>query len=148
MALSRSGFRVADIVAAKSDDVRADRASRYRQLACCDRQLEAARTGASRVDVENVITLGHGRYMRMTGYHDTDPCGARIDVELSDIVDHVDQDLADPQQLRSGQTFGPVAVIVVAAHDGKRSECRKLFENIGVADVAAVDDPVATIEER
>jgi hypothetical protein len=57
-------------------------------------------------------------------------------------------DASDGNQLCLVNTFSPGADVVVSAYGRDRSESGKLFEDASVADVATVNDMVATVEER
>jgi hypothetical protein len=64
----------------------------------------------------------------------------RVEVELGEIVQHVNADAADLQlgTLRHGSR--PAVAIVVAAHRGERRDLAQRVEDQRIADVAGVDD--------
>ena len=57
-------------------------------------------------------------------------------------------DASDGDQLCFVNTLSPGADVVVSAYCRDRSKSGKFFEDARVADVATVNDMVATVEER
>jgi hypothetical protein len=80
-----------------------------RELGRGDRQAKPARARASRVDVEDAVALLHRRAVRMPRDDDAHAGGARLDVDLREIVDRVDEDLAEADQLALAQALCPRA---------------------------------------
>jgi hypothetical protein len=85
--------------------------------------------------------------MRMTGNDDTNPRGAGVDIELREIVDDVDEYVAYPDQLGLTQARRPRLRIIIASDGNQRSHGGEFLENLGPADVAAVDDVIAADEK-
>jgi len=122
-------------------------ASRDDELGHRDGKLEPTRTGASRVDEKNAIAFGHGRLVRVAEDDGPDSGPAGLDVQLLDVVDHIDEDLLEADQLGLAQTAGPRALVVVASDGCHGCECRQFPKNGRTRDVASVHDVVAAAQE-
>ena len=70
-----------------------------------------------------------------------------IHIQLSEIVNDVNANLADVEDLCFTQRNGPSAIVVVAAYGGNGSELGKLLNYPGVADIARVNDEVAAAKD-
>jgi hypothetical protein len=68
------------------------------------------------------------------------------EIELFEIVKHVDRYAADLDDLEIGDLFGPLAFVVVAADGRDRGDLRKLFEYLGLPDIARVEDLLHAIQ--
>ncbi len=83
----------------------------------------------------------------MARHDDLNACGVRLHVELREIVDCIDEDLADLNELGLAEARRPRPAVVVASHCGNRRDGRERLEHAGIAEVAAVNDAVAALEE-
>ena len=83
----------------------------------------------------------------MAGHHHLHAGPGGFQVELCEVVDHVQADLAEAEELRLPQPHRPRPPIVVAAPRRDGRERGQRLEDAGIADVACVDDVVAAVEE-
>src|SRR4051812_42903502 len=60
------------------------------QLRHRDRQLKAARTGASRIDIKDAAALRDRRLVRVPGDDDAQSHCRRVDVQLREVVQDID----------------------------------------------------------
>ena len=70
-----------------------------------------------------------------------------LNVELRDVMQGVDEDLANLNQLCFRQSFGPRPLVIVPADGGHGRQRRQLAKDFSVADVAAVDNVVTPAQE-
>jgi len=82
--------------------------------------------------------------MRVTRNDNMEPGRRWVHIQLREIVKDVNEDVADVEHACFGEPGGPGVLVVVAAHGGNRSELSKLVNYVGMADVACVNDEVAT----
>lgn len=75
-------------------------------------------------------------------------CGIHVHVEVCEIVNCIDEDLADLNDLGLAQARSPRPVVVAASHCGKWCDDRERLENAEIAYITAVNDVVAALEER
>ena len=66
----------------------------------------------------------------------------RVQIQLGEIVNDANTNLADGKRLGLTQARGPSAAVVVATHRGNRSDFSKLMNYVCVTDVAGVNDEV------
>src|SRR6478752_1180379 len=95
--------------ASELDDPRRDATAVHGELSGRDGQLESPRTGASGVDVEHPVAPLDRRAMRMTGDDDLHARGTGFEIDLGEVVDRVDQDVAEAKELALAQARGPGA---------------------------------------
>src|SRR5262245_19544001 len=74
---------------------RVDRSVRDQQFGYGDGQLEPARPGTAGVHIEDAVAPLDQRLVGMPRYDDLEPGGDWIEVELRQIMQHVDEDIAD-----------------------------------------------------
>jgi ribosomal protein S16 len=86
--------------------------------------------------------------VRMTGNDDAYSGGAGLDIEFREIVDHVDEYVTHSDQLRLPEAHRPRSRIVVASDRNQRRQEGELIENLGFADISAMDDVVTADEKR
>jgi len=84
----------------------------------------------------------------MTGDNDTYIRNGGIDVELCEIVDDVDEYITHSHQFGHRKARRPGLRVVVASHRNQRSDDGKFFENLRLADVAAMNDVVGARKKR
>lgn len=87
------------------------------------------------------------RLVRVAGDDDLDSGGNWIYVEFRKIVNHVDENPADFDQFRFRQRASPCARIFVTAHYRDRRNARQFFNDLGVADIAGVNDEITAAQE-
>jgi len=102
-------------------DARCYRAARNAEFGEGDRQLEAPRASAARVDVDDTVALANERSMGMARDNHLDPCGLRVDVQLPEIVYHVYENRSELDQLSLRQGLSPGTLIVITADYGRGS---------------------------
>jgi hypothetical protein len=61
---------------------------------------------------------------------------------LRQVVQHIDKNVAEFDHFSLRKLAGPSAFVDVPAHGRDRSNCGKLFEDVGRTDIAGVDDVV------
>ena len=66
----------------------------------------------------------------------------RVEIDLREVVDRVEQHVAEWQQRGGRQSLGPGAMIVVAAYGGQRRDRRQCLEDRRIADVAGMHDVI------
>src|SRR5205085_5413462 len=100
-----------DRASAEGDDPGGDAPAFDRELGRRDRQAKPARARASRIDVEDAVALVDRRPVRVARDDDAHAGGARLDVDLGEIVDRVEEDLAEADELALAQALGPRAAV-------------------------------------
>jgi hypothetical protein len=71
----------------------------------------------------------------------------RIQIELRDVVEHIDQNIGYLKHLGLPDAFGPRAFVVVPAHDCDWSQSLEFLDQNGIPNVARVNNEIATGEE-
>jgi hypothetical protein len=71
-----------------------------------------------------------------------------IEIQLGEVVDDVDEHVADTQDLGLADGGRPAAPVVIPAHGGERGDRGEVFQDGRVADVPRVDEDVAAAQER
>lgn len=105
-----------------------------------DGQLEASWPGTAGVYKENAMLLLNRRAVRMAGDDSGKAGGTRVEVELVQVVQHVQPPTAYLDR-GGGRDFGGAGEsVVVAAYGRYRRNRRQRRENIRRADVAGVQD--------
>lgn len=113
-----------------------------KQFAQAYRQLEASRTGAAGVEIEHSSTDFLLRNMAVAADHDGKSGGLRLDIELREIVQHMDENAGYFEHFGPGQLLCPCSFVNVPAYRGDWGNCRKNFNYFGRADVSSVDDVI------
>src|SRR5229473_4819770 len=83
----------------------------------------------------------------MTGNYNAYTRGGGVDVEFNEIVDDVDEYIADSDELGQRQPSRPGLGVVVASHRDQRRHEIELIENPSAADIAPMHDVVAAHEK-
>src|SRR5689334_976114 len=107
------------------------------------RQGKATRTGAAGVDVENAVSFADSGTMRVARNYGMKAGGRWINVQVTDIVQDVDEDLANLQCFGFAQRRCPRALVIVATDRGNRCDPRKAVQYIRASYIARVNDDVA-----
>jgi len=129
----------------------------FRQLAShfssCDRQsphahrqIEAPRARAARIEIEHTVLLFDLRPMAVTVHDYAESRAFRLQIELPQIMQHIDRNVAGFNDLSFGQRARPGVGVDVAADGSYRRDLRECFEDFGCADVAGVEDAVGTAQ--
>jgi hypothetical protein len=110
-----------------------------------DRKFEAAGTGAAGIEIEDDAACFLPGYVAMTGDDDFESGGFRVQVELRQIVQHVDGNAGKLndcglRQAASPVVFINVAAIDVAADGGYWGDGRECFENFRRPNVTSMND--------
>ena len=82
--------------------------------------------------------------VRVAVNHRRETLRRRIDVQLREVVQDIETVRTRLDDLRQRQRLPPGAAIVVAAHGMRRRKLAQLLQDRRVADVARMDDEVAT----
>ena len=89
------------------------------------REGEAPRSRTAGIEVQDPIADLLFGLVRMAADHRGESGGYRVEVELSQVVQHVEVRALDPDHFRVGQSFRPQAAIDVAANRGYRGHLCK-----------------------
>lgn len=100
-------------------------------------QVEAAWSGAARIEVEDAVSALYRRPVRVPVDDGVHLCRFGIEIEVIEVVEHVQQRLAHFDDLGPGQ---PVAHIDVAANGGDGRNRAQRVKHARLAYVARVDD--------
>jgi hypothetical protein len=73
-------------------------------------------------------------------------CVAGIEVELMNVVQHVDGGAGRAQHRRLGNGAGPITAVVVPAHGRDGCNLAEGGENVGRPDVARMNDMVDAVQ--
>ena len=101
---------------------------------------EASRPRTARVEIKHSIAnlvLGN---VTVAAYHNRKSCGPWIEVQLRQIVQHINTNVAEFEHRRFRQLSSPSALVDIATYCDKWSHCRKLRKNFRAADVAGMND--------
>src|SRR5262249_11017187 len=137
---STSGFRR---LRREADDARIATTRTEDEPGDRDGEREAPRARATRVDEEDVATPFDERPGRVTGQDGAESRGRGLEIELGDVVDHVDSMHPDLNHVIGGKSGRPRTLVIVAPDRANGGDGPKRIENGGCADVATVDDEIA-----
>jgi hypothetical protein len=84
--------------------------------------------------------------MAVAVYHHAESGGFGLQVELAEIVQHVDRNAAGFDNFGFGQSARPGRGVNVAANRGYGRDLRERFQNFGSADIAGVEDAVGSAQ--
>jgi GNAT superfamily N-acetyltransferase len=125
------------------DDLAAQRAVGHDQTSHGDGELEAARPCAAGIEIEHARQLLVPGLMRMPEHNGGKSLAGQIDVDHAEIVQHENLQAFDLHGLPLRQPLRPGGTVDIAANGGHRCDPRQMCENVGVADIARMDDPIA-----
>ena len=111
-----------------------------------DRQAKPSRARAARIDELHAVTLGHHGLVRVTGYDNVEASSSRVDVDFLQVMEYVNADSLQLQSEVKRNVRRPRALVVVSPDRVDRRYGAQLFENLGAADVARMDDVLNTRE--
>ena len=87
-----------------------------------DRQSQAPRPRAARIEIDHALPLGDLRIVRVAMDHDAEARSRRIEVQLSEIVQDVEEQVVDFHDFGCRELIGPDAAIDVPANGEDGSE--------------------------
>jgi hypothetical protein len=111
-----------------------------------DWELESARAGAAGIEVEHSVSLFHFGLVAVAVNDGAESGSFRLQVELREIVEEVDEDATDFYDFGSGQFAAPGFGIHVAANRGDGSDATERVEDLASADVAGVKNVVTATQ--
>ncbi len=111
-----------------------------------DRKVEASGTGATGVDVENVLLPIFVWPMGVTGDDNGDFGEFWVEVDVVQIVEQVDERAFEFDGLAERELRGPVIAVGIAANGEYRSEGFELAEDSEVADVTRVNNEIRSAQ--
>ena len=82
----------------------------------------------------------------MPADHGRKACRARVEIEVVDLVEHVEQSAARLDHLRHWQDSGPRYDVDVASHRDDRGDAPEALQYSGRADITRVDDGFASFD--
>jgi hypothetical protein len=127
-------------------DRRLDAALVDRQHRDRHREPEPPRTGAPRVDVQHAVAPLDAWLVGMARDDRAEAAGDWIDVEGTEVVQNVQGRAADSGHVGLGQRVRPRATIDVAANNNEWSQPAERWKDLGIADVAGMDDEIDAAE--
>ena len=93
------------------------------------RQFEAPRTCAAGIEVEHAVAHLLLRNVAVAGDHNLESGGFRLQIELREIVQHVDGNAADLDDFGLRQVCAPTRLVDIAADGGHGRDGCELLEN-------------------
>ncbi len=119
----------------------------HHQLTDRDWQREAPGPGAAGVDEQHTVALLHQRFVRVTGYHHAHTGGRWVNVQLAQIMDHIQPHTTQLYQL--GFRAAPAPRGHGRCCRARRSAglLSQLAQHARLADVTGVHDVVAALQE-
>ncbi len=84
----------------------------------------------------------------MPGHDRVEPCGCGVEVQVRDIVNNVDEGIADlkDRRFRRAASCSGATCRVVAADCRHKGDAGEVFQDHGIANVTGMDDEVATAQ--
>lgn len=137
----KSGCSIRDL-----DNLSADPSVFEHQLPNRDRQLEPPRPRAARIEIKNAISHLLPRDVAVPRDHGREAGSFRLQIQLPNIVQHINRDAADLENVSFGQCAGPGSFVDVAADCRELRNCPQLIENLGLANIPGVDDVVRAVQ--
>jgi len=110
------------------------------QPANAHRQFESPRPSTPRIEIEHAFACLLFRDMTMAADHNRESRRFRLEVQLNQIVQNVNGNAAHLEHLGFRERAGPRPFVDIAEHRCDGGNCRKLFEDLGRADIPGVDD--------
>jgi hypothetical protein len=104
------------------------------------RQLEPPRPRAARIEIKHAVLRLLLRNVAVPRDHNSESCSCRFQIELRQIVQHINGNAAELNNLSLGQLARPRFNIDIAANRGDRRKRRELVKNLRRANVACVND--------
>jgi hypothetical protein len=111
-----------------------------------DGEVEAAGADTAGVEVEDAMVVVDVGAMRVTEDDDADVGDVRVEVEVVDGVEHVEETAGELNGFGGGELGAGAVGVDVAADGGDGRDAAEFGEDVGVADVAGVKDVIDTSE--
>src|SRR4030095_10778499 len=109
-------------------------------------QGKAARPGASRIQVQHIVSYLRMRTMGVAGNDDGKSRGFGIQAEIEQIVEDVALHAASLDDVSQRQRLRPWARICVCAYSKGRRNLAQAVEDLRIAHVPGVDDQIRPVE--
>ncbi len=84
----------------------------------------------------------------MAEHHGGEARGRRVEIEVGDVVQDVEQEFADFDDLGRRQGYGPRSNIDIAADRKRRCNLGQRRQHLRISDVAGMDDEIAPAQRR
>jgi hypothetical protein len=110
------------------------------------RQLKPPRSCAARVEVQHALFHFNFRLMTVAVDDCVDSCGFGLQIEPSQIMQHVDRDAADFDDFSLRKGSCPRFGVDVAANRSNRSNLRERVEYFRIADVPRMQDAIGSAQ--
>src|SRR5271169_1835026 len=110
------------------------------------RQVEAAWPGAAGIEIQDAVLLFYLRLMTVAIDHNAESSCLRLQIELAEIMQHVDGQACDIDHFRFRQREPPGPGVDVAAHRSYGRDLCEFVEDFGGTDVAGVEDAVGSTQ--
>ena len=111
-----------------------------------DREMETLRARGTGVHVEHALSFDTDGFVRVAADHDLKTCRGGVEVEVVDIVQHVDSDAVRLRDCRGWQRIRPGVVVYVPSDCYYRGQSLQGFQDFRFAYVACMDDEAGTFE--
>jgi hypothetical protein len=128
----------------KRDDVGVHPPLFYRDLRHGHGEVESARPGTARIQVEDSVAFLDRRAMGVAADHDGDACGPGLDVQVVLGMHQIKEGAAQFHGVGLGEFCAEARSIDVAADGGEGRDLAKALQDRGIADVAGVEDVADT----
>jgi hypothetical protein len=109
------------------------------------RQLEPPGAAAARIEEEDSVPRFAFRDMAVAGDHNLKSRSLGLQIQMREIVQHVDGNAACFENFGRRQASRPRFFIYVATHRGEGSDGSELFQNLWRADIAGMNDSLRTL---
>src|SRR5665811_1447756 len=83
----------------------------------------------------------------MAEYKYVNAIGARLDIDMSEIVDGIDIQRAHLQEPGFSQALSPLPAVTVAAGGGKRRQGSEFFEDARFTNIPCMDDEITATQK-
>jgi hypothetical protein len=111
-----------------------------------DRQTEAPRSRAARVDVDDSAALAAAGLVRVAAHDRLEPGRGGIEIERVHVMEHIDGGAAGLRHRGLGQRFRPRAPIDISAHRDYGRDGAQSVQYFRPANVAGVYDQVRAFQ--
>ena len=112
------------------------------QLAKAHRQLESPRPGAAGIEIEHSVArlvLGN---VTVAAYDNRESGGFGLEIQLRQIVQHVDGNTAQFERLGFRQLARPRTFVYIATHGSDGGNGREIVENLRRPNISGMNDVV------
>ena len=126
------------------DDARITTPRSEDKLSDSDGEREASGSRATRVDEEDAFALFDKRPVGVTGKDCCEPRGRRLETELSEVMNDVEDVTPHLDHVVGGQLDGPWTLVVVTPDGANGGDGPKRVQHGGSPDVSAMDDEIGS----